>query len=409
MVVLRYGNNSSLELEFANGAAPRELGIPRGTPLADLAAATAAALREPIDYPALARCTTPGDRVVVALDRGLPQVAEVTAAVVGELINGGVDPDGITVLQSQSDHDAGVGDPRRLMPSALRQRIALIVHDPADRKELAYLAADKDGKPILINRALHEADLVLPVGCLRGERSAGYFDIHGVIYPTFSDVKTLQRFRSIGTLNGQGSRQRELTADVDNVAWLLGIMLTVQLVPAAGEQVLHVLAGQSDAVRQRGRDAYRAAWNWSVERQANLVVAAIEGGAGQQTWENLGLCAPLRRPLRRRRRAPLPSVAIYRPRPARRCGILAGEASRAAALHHLAKKRPVDTLPAAQLAHALDRNRVYLLSRLEAAVVEDLDMTPIESPDELLRLAHRHPSCILLSNAPNVTIAEDVI
>ena len=86
---------------------------------------------------------------------------------------------------------------------------------------------------------------------------------------------------------------------------------------------------------------------------------------------------------------------------------LAGETLREAALHHLAKKRPVDTLPAAQLAHALDRNRVYLLSRLDAAIVEDLDMIPIESPDELLRLARRHPSCILLSNAPNVTVVED--
>ena len=38
---------------------------------------------------------------------------------------------------------------------------------------------------------------MLPVGCLRGEQSAGYFGIHGAIYPTFSDAKTLQRFRGV--------------------------------------------------------------------------------------------------------------------------------------------------------------------------------------------------------------------
>ncbi len=78
---------------------------------------------------------------------------------------------------------------------------------------------------------------------------------------------------------------------------------------------------------------------------------------------------------------------------------LAGESSREAALRHVAKKRPVDALPAAQLAHALDRTKVYLLSRLDASVVEDLDMIPIEGPDELARLARQHSSCILLSNA----------
>ncbi len=404
MAILHYGDNSSVRLEFADGAA-LELGVPRGEPLADLGAATAAALREPIDYPALAHCTTPGDRVVLALDRGLPQTAEVTAAVVNALLNAGVDADGITVLQCQADGHADGGDPRRLLSAALRQRVALTVHDPDDRRELAYLAADRAGEPILINRALHEADVVLPVGCLRGEQSAGYFDIHGVVYPTFSDTKTLQRFRAVGTLNGQAARRRELVADVDHVAWLLGITLTVQLVPAAGEQVLQVLAGLSDSVRLRGHDQYHAAWDWPVTRQADLVLAAIEGGPGQQTWENLGralhvaenfvdeggaiaLCCELSAP---------PGPAMQH---------LAGESSREAALRHVAKKRPVDALPAAQLAHALDRSKVYLLSRLDASLVEDLEMIPIDGADELVRLAKKHRSCILLSNAANVTVVD---
>jgi nickel-dependent lactate racemase len=404
MAVLHYGNNSSVRLEFADGAA-LELGVPLGQPLADLGGATAAALREPIDYPTLAQCTTPGDRVVVALDRGLPQAAEVTAAVVNTLVNAGVDADGITVLESQADGRTGAGDPRRLLSAAVQQRVALVVHDPDDRRELAYLAANEAGEPILINRALHEADVVLPVGCLRGEQAAGYFDIHGVIYPTFSDTKTLQRFRATATLNGQGVRRRELVADVDHVAWLLGITLTVQLVPAAGEGVLQVLAGLSDSVRRLGRDQYHAAWDWPVQRQADLVLAAIEGGPRQQTWENLGralhaaesfvseggaiaLCCELSAP-------PGPAMQY-----------LAGEASREAALRHVAKKRPVDALPAAQLAHALDRSKVYLLSRLDASLVEDLEMIPIGGADELTRLAKKHQTCVLLSNAANVTVVE---
>ena len=100
MAVLRYGISSCVELEFAEGVAARaRSGMPRGEPLADLAAATTAALAEPIDYPPLARSTTPADHVVLALDHGVPQVAQVTAAIVDALVDAGVDPDGITVLR----------------------------------------------------------------------------------------------------------------------------------------------------------------------------------------------------------------------------------------------------------------------------------------------------------------------
>ena len=250
--------------------------------------------------------------------------------------------------------------------------------------------------------ALHDADLVLPLGCLRDEATAGYFGIHSGIFPLFSDAKTIQRFRGFSSLNGQGKRRRELAAEVDHVAWLLGINFTIQVVPAAGDRVLHVLAGESGAVRRQGRELYRAAWSWPVPQRASLVVAAIEGGTSHQTWENVGralqvaaqfaedggsiaVCCELDAP---------PGPAMQQ---------MASTSSREAALRQVGKERPVDALPAAQLAQRLERDKVYLLSRLDESVVEDLDMIPIAGPDELARLVRRHPSCILLSNAPYVT------
>ena len=243
---------------------------------------------------------------------------------------------------------------------------------------------------------------MLPVGCLRGDETAGYFGIHDCVYPAFSDGQTLQRFRGLRSLDGPGSRRRELAAKVDHVAWLLGINFTVQVVPAASGHVLHVLAGESEAVRRRGRELYRAAWQWPVSHQASLVIATIEGGNGQQTWENIG------RALYSAGRFAEDGGAIAlccdlaaRPGPAVRH--LAKATSHQAALHHLDEQRPPDTLTAAQLIYALDRNTVYLLSRLNPSVVEDLSMIPIAGPEELVRLARRHSSCVLLANAPYVT------
>jgi len=407
MALLRYGKRATVELECGAGP-PFECGSPAGPPLADVPGAVAEALNNPLDYPPLAKATTPGDRVVLALEPGLPHTAEVVAAVVERLVDAPVDPDGITVLVTRADAD-GTDDPRFLIPQPLRRRIGLAVHDPGDRRQLAYLAAAESGEPILLGRVLHEADLVLPVGCVQGESASGYFGIHGLLYPGFADERTLHRFRALGSRGGQdrsgsaNARRRALAEEADHVAWLLGVNFTIQLVPAAGDGVLEVLAGQSDAVARRARERYHAAWDRTVPEPTSLVVAAIAGGRRQQTWENVGraleaalevvedggaiaVCCEL---------AEKPGPAVKR---------IGTPGSRRAALKRINKDRPPDALPAAQLARALDRGQVYLLSRLEPAVVEDLDMVYVAAPEELARLARRHRTCTLLSDAPRAVV-----
>jgi len=408
MALLRYGKRATVELECGAGP-PFECGSPAGPPLADAPGAVAEALNDPLDYPPLAKATTPGDRVVVALEPGLPHAAEVVAAVVQTLVAAPVDPDGISILVSRAEATNGADDPRRLIPQPVRRRIGLATHDPGDRRQLAYLAAAESGEPILLGRALHEADLVLPVGCVQDESASGYFGIHGLLYPGFADERTLRRFRAPrprGEQGGRGSgsaRRRALAEEADHVAWLLGINFTIQLVPAAGDGLLEVLAGQSDAVARRARERYHAAWDRSVPEPTSLVVAAIPGGRRQQTWENVG----------RALEAALPAVedggAIAV------CSELAEEpgpavkgigtpGSRREALKRINKDRPPDALPAAQLARALDRAQVYLLSLLEPDVVEDLDMIYVAAPEELVRLARRHPTCTLLADAPRAVV-----
>lgn len=403
MPVLRYGTDSSVNLEFAEGAEPMCCGTPRGEPLADLPVAVAAALRQPLDYPPLIQTATPGDRVVVALGQGLPQVAQVTDAVVRALVAAGVAPDGISVLRTESDVEAGMENPCRLVEGIFGDRVRLVTHDSAHRQSLAYLAASEGGEPILLNRLLTDADVVLPIGCLQRERTTGYFGIHTAIYPDFSDLQTQARFRRRDKVLPGSHRHRDLKHEANHVAWLLGVNFTVQLVPGGGDDVLHVVAGQSDAVRHRSRELYREAWTFSVADRAELVVAAIEGGRQQQTWDSIGhalesaaplvepggaiaLCCDL---------ATTPGPALQR---------LVGEPSRETALRHIRRESPRDALPALQLARTLEDCRVYFLSKLEPGLVEELELIPISGPEELARLAHRSRSCLLLSNAARAMV-----
>jgi hypothetical protein len=129
-----------------------------------------------------------------------------------------------------------------------------------------------------------------------------------------------------------------------------------------------------------------------------LVVAAISGVERQQTWENLGravesaaylveedgaivVCCDLAAP---------PGPALQR---------LIGATSREDAVRQIRRDNPRDALPALQLARALQTHRIYLLSRLDAELVESLEMIPVAGPDELVRLTQRSDSCLVVANA----------
>ena len=375
-----------------------EYGTPSVDVVDDPSNAVAQALDEPIDYPPLTRTATPGDRVVLALDEGLPQASQIVAAVIRALLRAGVDPDGITVLQTADDNRMAIADPGPWIPADVRQRINLLVHEPSDRRSMAYLAAAKSGEPIYLNRVLADADVLLPIGCVRRRGQPGFRGVHGALFPAYSDQRTQLHFRAVDAFGSTADR-KGLVQEVANVGWLLGVGFTIQVVPGPGARVLHVVAGGVDAVRRRSRDLYEATWRFPAARRAGLVVASIEGGTVQQTWQNLGRALSCAQRLVDEGGAiALCCELAGEPGPAVRC--LASAASRGEALRYIRHERAADLLPALQLARAVGRCHVYLLSRLDRALLEDLQISPLEDAAELARLVRRHAACILLANAP---------
>jgi hypothetical protein len=56
------------------------------------------------------------------------------------------------------------------------------------------------------------------------------------------------------------------------------------------------------------------------------------------------------------------------------------------------------------LARAVERGPVYLLSQLEDETIEDLGLAPVADIDEIIRLAGRHESCIVLEDAQHTVV-----
>lgn len=393
---LRYGADRELTLDLPAESVLAICDAPRGTSPPDVCSTTRQALESPLGFPPLAQSVIAEDHIAIALAAAVPKAAEIIAAIVEQLLAAGVVPEAVTIVHTD-EGAAAAQDPRSQLPAEIRGRVQLDTHDPHDRNRLCYLAAAADGNPIYLNRTLFEADQVISLGVTRLKDSLAYTGPASSMFAVFSDKHTAERYRAPRLIES-AARRRKLQALADEAAWLLGVPFVVQVVPGGANQVLHVVAGDASEVFPQAAELCEAAWSFAVPYRASLVVAAVEGANGCQTWENVA------RALNAASHAVADEGAIVI------CSELAEELGPALqqlaaaedvhqVLREISKQRPIDALVAAELVHAVERGPVYLLSRLGESVVEELGIANIAGEAELARLIARHDSCILLANA----------
>jgi nickel-dependent lactate racemase len=397
---LKYGVSAILEFDLAEGALVANCLAPTG--MDDAAAVDSAqkAIQAPLDFPPLRQATVPGDHVVVALGPSVPQAADLVAAIVPELLAGGTAPEDITILREPPPSGTAAADPRSRLPPPLQDTVQLVSHDPAHRDGLSYLAADAQGAPIYLNRLLCDADLIVPVGCLRVD-SVNHNGNPGIwndtLYPTFSDQATLDHFSPNGVPLTAGQlthRHRQ----VDQVAWLLGVQITAQAVPGASDSTLQIFAGTPKTVFHQGLARCKSAWQCEVPHRANLVVAGIGGGASQQSWVSIGRALDAALQIVNDEGAIVLCTELQeQPGPALQ--LLSHSSDIETTRSRLRKQRSPDAPLARRLAESLDRFTVYLLSNLAEDEVTSLGFAYVANPQEITRLATHHNSCILLPDA----------
>lgn len=401
---LTYGTQGRVPLETVAGVNWQQIETPRGEPLVDPQAATRAAIRHPLEFPDLAQAIVPGDQIAVALAPGVVESAAITAGVVQELIAAGAEPDSITVVSTASES----GDPRQKLPGMVRGRVQLERHDPSNRDRLEFLAANRKGRTIYFNRTLCDADLLITIGQAPHGPSYADLGLHTGLFPDFSDLDSQRRYRNLKLVTAVAEHETADESDsrmlararfeVDKIGWIAGAVFTVQTVPAGPDSVMDVVAGEPSSVERELRRRNQAAW--SVERSggSDLVVAALSGGAAQQTWSQvvraltaadrlldsdgaIALCTELN---------VAPAEGVSRLRPQQR-------AERYEAW--LNEHRPLDTLDAWFLSRLLRRRKVFLLSGLEPDTVEALGIEPLAAVDELPRLMQRYRRPLVLPHA----------
>ncbi|WP_442483090.1 lactate racemase domain-containing protein [Aeoliella sp. SH292] len=362
--------------------------------ITDVIAATRAALESPLDFPPLSQAIVPGDQVAIAIGAGVREQANVVRGIVATLEQAGTEPSAIQIVTGSV---AEANTLRGELDDLTAGGSVVVGHVASDDESLCFLAA-VDEEPLVISRQLFEADLVIPVGCGRPAKSRDARGPFESVFPRFADALTQRRYSQADALDAptSGAIRRQET---DQVGWLLGAAMVVEVVPARGGGVAQILAGAPEAVAREVAAACDREWACGVEQPARLVVATLAGGPDEQTWDNVAralhaagmaadadessvaICTQL---------DTLPGETLHK--------LIAtgGDLERAARLH---SSQSDDAAAAWEIYKALCRGPVYFMSQLPPELVEDLGMTPIASAKELARLAERSETCIVLNEA----------
>ena len=395
---LAYGRSAVLNLTLPEERILASYGPAVGEPLDDLVASVAAAMLDPIGYPPLTQAVVSGDRIAVPLDPSIPKPQLLVAGLLGPLCEAGIAPHDITILTTHPIKGKQE-DPRNELPEMISKHVDLVIHDPDNREELGFIATSAENQPIYLNRAIQDADVVFPIGCLRPRASLAYHGIHTVLFPTYADRATMKRYQKASNEDSDVARRRRVEESKE-AAWLLGLHATIQVIPGSGNSIVQILAGDPNKIEELGIQRVEAVHQHEVGQQAQLVIVGVDGDESQQTWENIAravqaglsavteggiiaICCELAK-------VP-PSGSALRQ--------LTDEAELSAASHAIRGEDSVDAVAAACLLAARDQANLFLLSQLEEELVSELGFAHIEQMDEVARLGNNAESCILISSA----------
>jgi nickel-dependent lactate racemase len=179
---------------------------------------------------------------------------------------------------------------------------------------------------------------------------------------------------------------------------MLGVPMAMLVVPGARGSIAEVVAGEPRAVVKRTQRLCQRQWSYRVAQRASLVVATVTGGPLEQTWDNVARALAAAQRLVDDDGAVAICTALDRP-PGKSLSRLLGNDDLARVEHKAHNDHAPDSWAAWQLAQALNRGPVYFLSQLDDETVEDLGLAPVADVEELVRLASRHESCIVLDDS----------
>jgi nickel-dependent lactate racemase len=383
----------SLDLEIHERNLVPGLRAPVAPNLADPAQAMRDALEHPLDYPALRLALTPDDLVAIVVDEGIPHLARLLVPLLEHIRQAHVPPDAITLVCSPPSSGQAWLDE---LPDEF-QDVKIEVHQPNDRKKLAYLAATREDRRVYLNRTAVDAHQLVLLTRRRYDPQVGYWGAETALYPGLCDEATADELCTQLDGEAPGGEPWPIQAEAREVVWLAGAPFFVQIIEGAGAELAHILGGALES-SSAGERLLNARWRVEFAQAADVVVASVTGDPGQHTIDDLA-------------RAFLAASRIVKtggsivvlsettPQLGPAFDLFRRHDDPGLVQRLLLEEKPRDLAAGYMWATAANQAKLYLLSSLTADVAEELFAIPLQNAEQAQRLLTDEATCVLLPDA----------
>lgn len=257
----------------------------------DIAAATLAAVREPIASQPLQKIVQKGDKVAVIVSdvTRLVRTAEFLPVVIGEINAAGVPDEDITIVVATGTHRAHTHEEDiAVCGEDIVQRIKIHQHDSRNDQELVDLGVTSFGTPILIDTYVAEADKVIITGAVSLHPMAGFGGGRKAVMPGVSGHATIMHNHAIALAPkvGEGCNPlcetglldgNPLHEDMVEVTAKLNPDFLVNMVFTPEGKLHEVVAGHWYKAWEKGCHDLVAMAGVPIKEQADVVFASAGG------------------------------------------------------------------------------------------------------------------------------------
>jgi lactate racemase len=236
------------------------------------------ALQEPIGCPRLGDMARAGMKIALVVDDGSrpTPVARLLPSVLAELQRGGASLDQVTVVPALGLH-------RPMSVEELRQRLGVSLKsdspDCDDPAKLVNLGTTSRGTPVLVNKTVAEADLVVSIGCIEPHIIASFGGGYKNLFPGVAGRQTIAHNHSLnctpGTFNmvGQPIENNPMRLDLEEAGKMVKApVFIVNAVLNCALEVVRVVAGDPLLAHRAGARISAGIYGAHIPAQADVVI-----------------------------------------------------------------------------------------------------------------------------------------
>jgi nickel-dependent lactate racemase len=250
------------------------------TPLSDLEGAISRALDAPIGQDPMENWVQPGDRVILVSDDNtrLTPADRIIPPLLERLNAAGVPDDRISCIMALGTHrymtdaemEAKVGE-------RVHRRIRVFNHEWRDPDALVDLGVSSQGTPLLVNRAVAEADVVIGIGAIVPHHIPGFSGSSKIIQPGVSGARTTAETHLLSCSGGGdsflGIADNPVRQDMDDMADRVGMRTIFNVVMDSQGGVVGVFFGDMRSAFTAGVELATDIYGVAYHETPDIVLA----------------------------------------------------------------------------------------------------------------------------------------